>query len=212
MTVLFPALGSAIRGFEGEFDRIEPARRETLGQLAVYVHGSLERAGHAKLVFICTHNSRRSHTAALWAGAAAAHYEISPVATYSGGTEITAFAPPAVAALRRVGFTIDAPETQEANPAYRVTWGPGLPATEARSKKFGDQPNPSKGFCAVMTCSSADEACPLVPGADLRLALPYTDPKAWDGTAEEAPRYDACCRQIGRELCFAFSRLKGASS
>ena len=61
--------------------------------------------------------------------------------------------------------------------------------------------------CAVMTCSDADEACPIVQGADARFAIPYEDPKAFDGTREEAWAYDERCRQIAREMLYVFSKV-----
>ena len=50
------------------------------------------------LIFICTHNSRRSHMGQLWAQVAAFYYGIEHVYCYSGGTEATAFNPRSVKA------------------------------------------------------------------------------------------------------------------
>jgi arsenate reductase len=58
-----------------------------------------------------------------------------------------------------------------------------------------------------MTCTHADENCPFIPGAT-RISLPYEDPKAFDGTPEEEAIYAERCRQIARELLFAFSQVK----
>ena len=50
--------------------------------------------------------------AAIWARVAAYRAGFTEVETYSGGTEITAFNPRAVAALRRAGFRVEGdPET-----------------------------------------------------------------------------------------------------
>ena len=76
------------------------------------------------------------------------------------------------------------------------------------SKVFGDDANPSANFVAVMTCQSADEACPFVPGAQLRVALPYVDPEASDGTEREAAAYDERCAQIAREMLYLFSEVE----
>ena len=76
---------------------------------------------------------------------------------------------------------------------------------EAFSKRFAEAPNPSAGFVAVMTCSQADAACPFVQGAAARVAVPYDDPKAADGTPEEAARYDERVEQIGRDLAWVFA-------
>jgi hypothetical protein len=58
-----------------------------------------------------------------------------------------------------------------------------------------------------MTCSQADAACPTVAGISFRVAIPYEDPKAFDGTMQEAQKYDERCRQISREMLWAFSLL-----
>ncbi|MDH4283503.1 MAG: hypothetical protein OEV36_12670, partial [Myxococcales bacterium] len=65
----------------------------------------------------------------------------------------------------------------------------------------------TKGFAAIMTCSEADQACPAVPGAELRVSLPYDDPKKADGTPDEEAAYDARCLQIATEMLYLFSRV-----
>src|SRR5690606_5396835 len=148
--------------------------------------------GRADLLFVCTHNSRRSHIAQILARAAALRAGLSDIATFSGGTEVTAFNPRAVSALRRAGFTIE--DGAGDNPRYRVAVAAGLAPEEGFSKRFDDPPNPRAGFVAIMTCSQADAACPFIPGAAARVAVPYDDPKDADGTADEASRYDARVR------------------
>jgi hypothetical protein len=63
-----------------------------------------------------------------------------------------------------------------------------------------------------MTCSAADKACPIVFGADARIAIPFDDPKAFDGTDQEAAKYDERCRQIAREMLYVFSRVDVSST
>ncbi|MCK4776283.1 MAG: protein-tyrosine-phosphatase, partial [Candidatus Krumholzibacteria bacterium] len=65
----------------------------------------------------------------------------------------------------------------------------------------------TEDFCAVMTCSQADKNCPVVVGASMRVAIPYDDPKAFDGTDQEAANYDERCRQISREMLYLFSAV-----
>ena len=158
----------------------------------------------AALTFICTHNSRRSHLSQLWAATAAAWYGVDHVKTYSGGTEATAFNPRAVASIKRSGFQVETPD-EEKNPHYSVKFAESAPAQECFSKKFADPFNPQKDFAAVMTCSQADKSCPLVRGAELRVSLPFVDPKEADGTPEEAATYDARSKQIGTEMFYLFA-------
>lgn len=201
---MFPALKAYADSLTAEFDEISDERKAALEQMAAYIRGQKDSSLPVQLTFICTHNSRRSHMGQIWAAAAAAYYGIDAVATFSGGTEATAFNPRAVAAMERAGFEIDG--TGESNPRYRVHLQQGDAGLMCFSKKYDDAANPQKDFAAIMTCSQADAECPYIPGAKFRLSLPYNDPKEADGTSEEAARYDERCRQIGRELMYVFSK------
>jgi len=59
-----------------------------------------------------------------------------------------------------------------------------------------------------MTCSAADEGCPVVYGAAERIAIRYDDPKEFDDTPLEAQKYDERCRQIAREMHFSIARVR----
>lgn len=203
-------LESYLRQREAEFGQIADDRKVVLGRLAEYVRENRSAERPARLLFICTHNSRRSHLAQVWATAAAAHYGVQDVEAFSGGTESTAFNPRAVAALERAGLEIKCEDPSARNPHYDVRFLPDAEPLVCFSKEFGQPPNPREDFCAVMTCSQADRDCPLVPGATQRIALPYDDPKASDGTPAESATYDARCAQIARELLFAFSLVPRA--
>ena len=91
-----------------------------------------------------------------------------------------------------------------------TVYGIALPVLKNKirvfSKKYTDPPNPTNGFIAVMTCSDADEACPIVFGAASRYSIRYEDPRVYDGTHEESIRYDEWCQQIAREMLFLFSK------
>jgi protein-tyrosine-phosphatase len=203
--IMLPALQAYADSLPFEFEQIPEERRNALKQLAGFIRMQKDSGHPVKLTFICTHNSRRSHMGQIWAAAAAAYYGIEGIETYSGGTEATAFNPRAVAAMERAGFAIDS--TGEGNPRYRVHLNPNDAGLLCFSKKYDDAANPQKDFAAIMTCSQADAECPFIPGAKFRLALPYNDPKEADGTPEETARYDERCRQIGREVMYAFSIL-----
>ena len=204
---LHPKLAETIAAIEGDITSIPAERRESLDALADFIVAKRSAGEPARLTFICTHNSRRSHMSQLWAAVAAAHFGITGVETFSGGTESTAFNPRAVAALQRAGFEISAAQPEAENPRYQVSYSPRGPTLEAFSKTYDEAPNPSEGFAAVMTCSQADQSCPFVKGAELRVAVPYVDPKESDGTPEEAATYDARSRQIAVEMLYVFSRV-----
>lgn len=76
------------------------------------------------------------------------------------------------------------------------------------SKKYDDPSNANENFAAVMTCSEADKNCPFIPGASLRVPIPYVDPKEADGTDQEAATYDERCKQIATEMFYIMSQVK----
>lgn len=204
---LLPALQSTTNNLVKRFTAISPARRELLQQLTAFVEQRVQAGQVVHLNFICTHNSRRSHLSQLWAQAAAYHYKVPNVQAYSGGTEATAFNPRAVKAMMEAGFQIVKVNDGD-NPVYEVTFADEINPVTAFSKKYDDPFNHNKDFAAVMTCSHADENCPVVLGATARIALTYDDPKEFDGTSVEAEKYKERVEEIGTEILYAFSQVK----
>ncbi len=202
--VLFEKLNDYCKTFEKEFHLIPTERKEKLRTLCQYIYQKYIDKKTAKVVVICTHNSRRSHIGQLWLVAAASFYNITHVKSYSGGTETTAFNPRSVAALRRAGFEIVTSEESD-NPIYYGAFGFSQTPQKMFSKKYNHEANPTEGFAAIMVCDSANEACPIVHGAEKRFALMYDDPKAFDGTNLETEKYDERVRQIGREMFYVMN-------
>jgi len=190
-----------------EFDQIPTERKETLKELTKFVQEKINANKPVYLNFICTHNSRRSHLSQLWAQAAAHYYGVKNVFCFSGGTEATAFNSRAVKAMQEAGFNISITKDGD-NPVYEVRFASDATPIVAFSKKYDDPFNHNKDFAAIMTCSHADENCPLVLGASGRIALTYDDPKEFDGTPLEAAKYNERVHQIGREILYAFSQVK----
>ncbi|MFO0921358.1 MAG: protein-tyrosine-phosphatase [Pirellulales bacterium] len=189
-----------LQACETEFPWIPETRCRELNQVSQYIRDQHNAGKTARLTFICTHNSRRSHISQIWAQVASYYYGIPEVISYSGGTEATAFNPRAVTAMRKTGLRIVADDPAASNPRYRVCVGDTDTGFECFSKVFHEPPNPTNGYCAVMTCSQADDACPVVMGCDLRVPIRYEDPKVADDTPQESERYEERVRQIGREM------------
>ena len=206
---LYQDLAAYLEARRGELAEISNERKAILQQLARYIIAQRQTSGEVALNFICTHNSRRSHLSQLAMAAALAYFGIDGVSTWSGGTEVTTFHPNAIAALKRAGFAIE--QTGGNNPHYRVTYQVSGPVLTCFSKTYDDPTNPQQGFAAIMTCSDADEHCPLIPRANFRLPLTYEDPKMADGTPAETAKYDATLRQISRELLLVCSIIDNQS-
>ena len=208
---VYQAIVKYLQEAEKGIDSIPAERKEILNKITAYVKQKADAGKKTQLVFICTHNSRRSHTAQLWAAAAAGYYGIEDIVTYSGGTEITAFNSSAVNALTNAGFKISVSKEGN-NPVYEAKFSDDAPAITSFSKKYMDVPNPTIDFAAVMTCSHADEVCPFVAGAEARISTPYDDPKTSDGTPQQEEVYAKRCKDIATELLYVFSQVKNDPS
>jgi arsenate reductase len=205
--ILLPSLTSTVMQLTSGFDEIPSARFEILNTLTLFIQNKIASNQNVYLNFICTHNSRRSHLSQIWAQTAAHYYNIPNVFCFSGGTEATAFNPRAVQAMQSAGFSISK-MSEGTNPIYDVRYSPDIPAIKAFSKKYDDPFNHDKNFAAVMTCSHADENCPVVFGAEARIPLRYDDPKEFDDTPLEEAKYTERVHQIGKEVLFAFSQVR----
>ena len=188
---------------------IPEERISCLQDLADCILEKLARKEPIRLNFICTHNSRRSQFAQLWAKVASEYFGIE-LQCGSGGVEVTAFNERAVESAKRMGFQISS--NGDMNPHYLVKFSEEAEALEMYSKLYSDVFKSTEDFVAVMTCAHADENCPVILGAGQRIPLRYEDPKAFDGTGHEAEKYDERSRQIAAEMFYVFrevSRLLG---
>ncbi len=189
------------------FDSIPAERKATLEKISAYVQHSLDKSKNPELIYICTHNSRRSHYGQVWAKVAATYFGFNNVYTYSGGTEATAFNPNAIKALRSLGFKIEQ-DAESSNPYYSVQFDNEGTEIVCFSKKYDHVSNPKFDFCAVMTCTEADGACPMIAGAEERVSTTYEDPKKSDGTPEQDKTYIERSKQIATECLYVFSKVK----
>ena len=170
--VFYPVLQTYCETLPGDFSKIPEERKETLREIGGFVVAQLNAKQPVNLTYICTHNSRRSQFGQVWAKVAAVYYGFgNRVFTFSGGTEATAFNVRAVAALQRAGFVTD-DDRNPKNPNHTVRFSESQSLPVMFSKRYSDEANPKSEFCAVMVCSQADEACPLVYGASARVRCP----------------------------------------
>jgi len=143
----------------------------------------------------------------VWAQTAAAHYGIKNVFCYSGGTEATAMFAMAVKTLAKQGFQIKT-IAEGNNPIYAIKYSQNEHPVVGFSKTFDDAFNPQSDFAAIMTCSSADQGCPFIAGAEKRFPITFEDPKAFDNTPQQAQKYEERSVQIATEIFYVFSQIK----
>ena len=189
-----------------QFESISSDRKVLLEKISSYVQQKKDAKSPIQLIYVCTHNSRRSHFGQIWAAVAAEYFGVNEVSTFSGGTEATAFNPNAIQALRGLGFEITEMDTT-LNPKYEVDFG-GSKLNICFSKVYDDVSNPSTNFAAIMTCGDAEENCPFIPGVELRIGTTYDDPKSFDGTDFQDEKYIERALQIGLETLYVFSKIK----
>jgi len=174
-------------------------RIDVLQPLIDYLKDKMRQKQLIRLNFICTHNSRRSHLAQVWAQALAKHYQVSKVITYSGGTEATALFSKVAETLGQQGFHITK-LSEGTNPVYSIKYADNQHPVIGFSKAYDDEFNPKGLFAAIMTCSQADEGCPFVEGTEKRIAITYEDPKISDGTPKQDQVYAERSLQIAAEM------------
>ena len=110
-----------------------------------------------RVLFLCTHNSARSQMAeGLLRQFAGDRFEV-----YSAGTEATVVRPQAIEVMREIGVDISGQESKTL-------------------EGYLEQP-----FDYVITvCDTANEACPVFPGAKRRLHWSFEDPAVAVGSEE----------------------------
>lgn len=188
-------------------EAVSAEREMCLQPLIAYLNEKVDKGEGIRLNFICTHNSRRSHLSQVWAQTMAHHFGLKDLFCYSGGTEATAMFPKVAETLASQGFEI-LQLAEGSNPVYAVKYAPNEPPIMCFSKVYDNRFNPANGFGAIMTCSNADEGCPLVMGAEARFPIKYEDPKISDGTPEQTQVYRQRSLEIAREMFYVFSQIK----
>ncbi|MFK7735950.1 MAG: protein-tyrosine-phosphatase [Pirellulaceae bacterium] len=203
--------GNSDSVFQAEVNvRVERSRALTAARILLLdlavdaVERLLSEGRQANLLFVCTHNSRRSQFADFWCQFALDLFRVSNVKSSSCGTEVTECNPRTIASLRRSGVEIPRTEVV-ANPHYTAVAGKST--IELYSKAFGIPGVPTEAVIAMMCCGDADGKCPTIVGAVDRVALLYADPKHSDESPTEAETYDARSREIGAEMFYLARKI-----
>ena len=147
-----------------------------------------------KIVFICTHNSRRSQLCEVWGSILSKRFNLD-LSFFSAGTEKTEVCGEAIKSLERAGmdFTIVGNNILIQN------------KIELHSKTLDEIKEDE--FISLITCSDAEKNCPIDPRSKKNIKLFYDDPKKYDGTKEESDEYDKTCKLIASELNRIFKLL-----
>lgn len=190
---------------ELKLSNIADTRLDNLNKIIEYIQKAKDKNEEINLNFICTHNSRRSQFAQIWASVLAYKYKIN-IAFYSGGVEVTELNKSIAHCLESIGFNIYS--EGDINPKYHISYSKHQNPIIAFSKLYNDLYNPTSNFAAIMTCSDADNNCPIIYGANKKISFTFDDPKLYDNTNKETKMYKKCSTDIARELLYIFSNIK----
>jgi arsenate reductase len=179
---------------------IDNQRKEMLLALAKLI----KQHGVNEIVFVCTHNSRRSQFAQVWMAVAVEYYKLK-FKIYSAGTEATACFSETLNALQKAGFRLKG--ANDLNLAMRLLWNEGISYVIIFSKTLSKIEFTTQNFAAIMTCSDADKNCPIIPNASIRFPLTYKDPKEFDNTNQMSKAYEDTCRLIATELFYLCHKI-----
>lgn len=204
MIRIFPEIQSFVERLE--FSKIPRERSQLLRQIADYLLEKKQKGEEIHLNFICTHNSRRSQFSQVWAQTAAAYFRLENMQFHSGGTEVTAFHPNAVQALKDSGFRVDRNDSLE-NPVYEVSYSRQADSIQCFSKSYHEALPNSESFVAILTCSDAEANCPFIPEAEARFLIAYNDPGEADGTSRQRQIYMERNKQIASEMFYLLSKI-----
>lgn len=194
-----------------DFNLVSLERKQILQPLIDYIEQQTQNNTPINLKFICTHNSRRSHLAQVWTQVAAFFYAVPNVFCYSGGTEETALFPKVAETLTKQGFQIFKISNSN-NPIYAIKFTENNFPIIGFSKKYDAAFNPISNFAAILTCSQADDGCPFIKGAAIRIPITFEDPKVSDHTDKQDEVYWNRSIEIAIEMMYVFSRIKNTNS
>lgn len=202
--MLHPDITKFIESLDSK--KLSEARKDILKQLAKVIKHKLDEDEKAELLFVCSHNARRSAYAEVWATAMAHYFNNSQIKSYSCGTEATHTHPQVIHTLRLQGFKIAKP-VQQNNPTYAVGFSSVHPDKELFSKDMHHQTLSAIEPIAAMVCSEASESCPVIPKAIARIAVPYEDPRVFDEHPDKEQVYIKTSKLIATELKYLFKKV-----
>ena len=182
-------------------------RSKKIKKIASAIETLVHEHGEVNVIFVCTHNSRRSQACELWAHTFIHHFGLKGVKVYSAGTEKTKFNYRMADAARRWGFRVGV-HRDTSEEVYSIASPYNKDdARSYTSKVLDDKTLPRENVVAIMTCDHADQNCPSVPGAVARFSLNYKDPSTYDGDPAETSLYDVVFKKIGMEMGVLFANI-----
>ncbi len=179
---------------------VDATRKPPLRACAGAIARRLIRYGHAGVVAICTHNSRRSQFAEVWLSVALLEAGVDGVAVASAGTETAAIAPGVLRALAADGFDVSGDDAMGNAPVQVRGRGIERPLWSKSIEKAVAAVRGPSNVVGLMVCAAADANCPSAAGVGFQARLPYVDPKLSDGSVGERAAYAKTSKRVEAEM------------
>ena len=145
------------------------------------------------IIFLCTHNSRRSQLCQIWGNIFAKIYKIN-LTFNSAGSEKTEVHQNVFYCLSYVGVEVEDNKILFDNSSINL-----------KSKILEDIK--LEKFIAIMTCSDAEKSCPTDPRSIKNIKMFYEDPKKFDCTEKEKEEYLKTSNSIAKDLNYIIKNL-----
>ena len=145
------------------------------------------------IVFICTHNSRRSQLCQVWGCIFSKIYGIDLIFD-SAGSKKTDVNQNVMSCLSDVGIKVKDNKILFEDLSISLY---SKTLDEISAKKF----------IAIMTCSGAEKSCPSDPRSIKNIKMIYEDPKIFDNTNREKEEYSKTSKLIAKEINYIIKKL-----
>ena len=186
-------MNKAFKTFLSKINSYKPDKnkKNQLDEIVIKIQKSLSTTKN--IVFLCTHNSRRSQLCQVWGSILSKIYNIN-LRFYSAGTEKTEVHKTVFYCFSNLGV-----EVKENKIIY------GDLSLSLSSKVLEDIH--SDNFISIMTCSDAEKSCPSDSRSIKNINMIYQDPKIYDDTLEEKEKYLETSKLIAEELNYILKKL-----
>jgi len=180
--------------FFSRIDSFNPnqKRKKRLENIASVVNENLNKT--RSIVFLCTHNSRRSQLCEVWGKVFAKIYR-KKINISSAGTFKTEVHNQVYESIIKCGLVV--------NDKKEIFF-------DKKKFKLNSKTIDSitmKNFIAVMTCSDAEKSCPRDPRSIRNIKMFFDDPKIYDETNKVSREYLKTTTYIAEELNYIFKNI-----
>ena len=200
--ILFSTIHNYCDKTVNSFNLISNDRKKILDDISSKINGHVQNDKELNLLFVCTHNSRRSQFAQVWAHLAINYFGLLNLNSFSCGSEQTMIHENTITALESFGFRVQNEKNNKINFYFSEN-----SYVECFSKTFLHNSLPDNQIISLMTCDDADKNCPLITGSLSRISLPYSDPKIYDDSSECILEYQKTSNHIAQEIFYIFSKV-----